>query len=95
MHKSAMERKRDAQELEKKALEQHSRERKVLIRDYTAKEVSEKLKVSLPTVYRYIKEGKLEAFKTEGDMWTITSKALDEFLLAQTYRALEGKKKDK
>lgn len=96
MYKSAMQRKKDAEELEEKALQEYLHLRPALVKKpYTASEVSEILGISLSTIYRHIKEGKLKAFMTNKGMWEIPTKALDEYLRAQAYRALEGKKKDK
>jgi excisionase family DNA binding protein len=48
---------------------------------YTAPEVAEKLKLHINTVRKYIKEGKLKAFKyTENSRWRITSEDLEKFI---------------
>lgn len=45
----------------------------------TLAEVMDILKVSRRTLYTYIKEGKIEAFKV-GDRWRVTEEALKKFL---------------
>ena len=48
---------------------------------YTAPEVAERLKLHINTVRRYIKEGKLKAFKyADNSRWRITSEELEEFI---------------
>lgn len=46
---------------------------------YTIQEIAEQLKVAYLTVYRWIKEGKLEAVRA-GKQYRISAKALDKFL---------------
>lgn len=46
---------------------------------YTPQEIADLLKVDLRTVYRWIREGKLEALKA-GSQWRIEESALEEFL---------------
>lgn len=46
---------------------------------YTAKELAELLKVNIMTIYRYIKAGKLKAFKI-GKEFRIVKKEFDDFL---------------
>ena len=45
----------------------------------TVKEVQNKLKVSDETIYRYIRSGKLKAFRV-GGLWRISEDAVQEFL---------------
>ena len=45
---------------------------------YTAQDVANKLKVNVMTVYRYIKAGKLEAYK-RGKEFRISEKELSNF----------------
>jgi len=48
---------------------------------YTAPEVAERLKLHINTVRRYIKEGKLKAFKyADNSRWRITSEELEKFI---------------
>lgn len=46
---------------------------------YTAEELSEKLRVNIMTVYRYIKAGRLKAYKL-GREFRIDKKELNAFL---------------
>lgn len=46
---------------------------------YTAKELAEKLRVNVMTIYRYIKSGKLKAYKF-GKEFRIDKKEFDQFL---------------
>ena len=46
---------------------------------FTPQEVAGKLKVNIHTVYRWIREGKLDAVKI-GDLWRIPESVLREFL---------------
>jgi excisionase family DNA binding protein len=46
---------------------------------YTPDEVSQKLKIDVRTLYRWIREGKIRAVKI-GHFWRISQAALDEFL---------------
>lgn len=46
---------------------------------YTAKELAEKIRVNIMTVYRYIKAGKLEAYKI-GKEFRIDKKEFRSFL---------------
>lgn len=46
---------------------------------YTAEEVAEMLKVNIMTIYRYIKAGKIKAFKL-GKNFRIEKVELDHFL---------------
>ena len=46
---------------------------------YTAKELAEKLRVNIMTIYRYIKAGKLEAYKI-GKEFRIEKKEFNKFL---------------
>jgi len=46
---------------------------------YTAKELAEKLRVNIMTIYRYIKAGKLKAYKMSKE-FRIDKKEFDEFL---------------
>lgn len=48
---------------------------------FTAEEVAEMLKVNIMTIYRYIKAGKIKAFKL-GKNFRIEKKELDRFLLS-------------
>jgi excisionase family DNA binding protein len=48
---------------------------------YTAPEVAERLKLHINTVRRYIKEGKLKAFKyADNSRWRISSEELKKFI---------------
>lgn len=49
------------------------------IKLYTLKEVEEILKVTQRTLYRYIKEGNLQAVKV-GREWRVTHEALQAFI---------------
>lgn len=46
---------------------------------YTPKEVAQKLKMDLSTVYRWIREGELKAVKI-GSLWRISETELKRFL---------------
>ncbi len=46
---------------------------------YTAQELADKLRVNIMTIYRYIKAGKLNAYKTGKD-FRIEKKEFDKFL---------------
>lgn len=46
---------------------------------YTAQEIADKLKVNIMTIYRYIKAGKLKAYKLGKD-FRIEKSAFDDFL---------------
>ncbi len=46
---------------------------------YTAQELADKLRVNIMTIYRYIKAGKLEAYKI-GKEFRIDKEELDKFL---------------
>lgn len=46
---------------------------------YTAKELAEKLRVNVMTIYRYIKAGKLKAYKF-GKEFRINKKEFEQFL---------------
>jgi excisionase family DNA binding protein len=46
---------------------------------YTAQELADKLRVNIMTIYRYIKAGKLKAFKISKD-FRIEQKEFDKFL---------------
>ena len=46
---------------------------------YTPKEVSEKLKLNIRTVYKWIREEKLKAVKL-GDVWRISESELERFI---------------
>ena len=46
---------------------------------YIAKELAEKLRVNIMTIYRYIKAGKLKAYKI-GKEFRIDKKEFDKFL---------------
>ena len=48
---------------------------------YTAQEIADKLRVNIMTIYRYIKSGKLNAYKTGKD-FRIEKKEFDRFLLS-------------
>lgn len=52
---------------------------------YTLKEVEDLLQVTQRTLYNWIKDGKLRAFKA-GRQWRVTKEALEEF--TQTGTAL-------
>lgn len=49
------------------------------IKVYTLDEVAEILKVTKRTLYNYVKEGKLQAFKM-GKYWRVTDENLQAFL---------------
>ena len=51
---------------------------------YTAKELAEKLRVNIMTIYRYIKLGKLKAYKL-GKEFRIDKKVFDNFLKKHDY----------
>jgi excisionase family DNA binding protein len=46
---------------------------------YTAKELAEQLRVNIMTIYRYIKAGKIKAYKI-GKEFRIEKKEFDRFL---------------
>jgi len=46
---------------------------------YTAKELADKLRVNIMTIYRYIKAGKLKAYKISKE-FRIEQKEFDNFL---------------
>jgi len=46
---------------------------------YTPQEVADSLKINLRTIYRWIREGKLNAVKV-GELWRIPESALQEFI---------------
>ena len=46
---------------------------------YTAKEISDKLKLNVMTIYRYIKLGKLKAYKI-GKEFRVEKQEFEEFL---------------
>lgn len=46
---------------------------------YTPKEISEKLKLNISTVYKWIREGRLKAVKL-GDVWRIPESELNRLL---------------
>ena len=46
---------------------------------FTARQVANRLSVSLTSVTRWIESGKLQAFK-DGDQWWIRDKDIDRFL---------------
>jgi excisionase family DNA binding protein len=46
---------------------------------FTPEEIADKLKTSRSTVYRWLRNGELKAFKA-GKLWRITREALEEFL---------------
>jgi len=46
---------------------------------YTAKELTEKLRVNIMTIYRYIKAGKIKAYKI-GKEFRIDEKEFNKFL---------------
>lgn len=49
------------------------------IKVYTLNEVKKLLKVSLRTLYRYIKDGKLKSTKI-GNKWIVTEENLKDFI---------------
>ena len=49
------------------------------IKVYTLEEIAELLHITRPTLYTYVKEGKLKAVKV-GKYWRVTEKNLQEFL---------------
>jgi excisionase family DNA binding protein len=57
---------------------------------YTVPEVAETLKVSHMTVYRWIKDGKLVAYKLGGE-FRITERDLEQFLEARRTPRSESK----
>ena len=50
---------------------------------YTLQEIQELLQVTRRTLYNWIKDGKLKAFKVGKD-WRITKEALEEFIHSGT-----------
>jgi excisionase family DNA binding protein len=56
---------------------------------YTVSEVATHLKVSVPAIYRWISEGKIEAVKM-GRSVRITQTALDRFIAASTDKSGGG-----
>jgi excisionase family DNA binding protein len=46
---------------------------------FTPKEVSEKLKLNIRTIYKWIREGKINASKL-GDVWRISESELNRIL---------------
>ncbi|HHY08274.1 MAG TPA: helix-turn-helix domain-containing protein [Corynebacteriales bacterium] len=46
---------------------------------YSPKEVSEKLKLNIRTIYKWIKEGRLQAVKL-GDVWRISQSEINRLL---------------
>lgn len=52
---------------------------------YTAQEVANLLKVNIMTIYRYIKSGKLKAYKI-GKEFRIDKKTLNSFLKVSIYK---------
>ncbi len=53
------------------------------IKVYTLDEIEVLLKVSLRTLYRYIKNGRLKANKI-GNKWIVTEQALKDFIEGKT-----------
>jgi len=49
----------------------------------TPKEIAEKLKLNIRTVYKWIREEKLRAVKL-GDVWRISESELDRFIKEST-----------
>jgi excisionase family DNA binding protein len=58
-------------------------------RYFTVEEIAERLRVSHMTVYRWIKAGKLGAYKLGGE-FRITEQDIEDFLAAQRFRAKEA-----
>jgi excisionase family DNA binding protein len=56
---------------------------------YTPQEVADYLKVDVRTVYRWLREGELNALRFRRE-YRITESALKEFLEAHQFRAKEG-----
>ena len=50
---------------------------------YTPKEISDKLKLNIRTIYKWIKEGKVNAVKL-GDVWRISETELKRILEGET-----------
>jgi len=50
---------------------------------YTLEEIAELLQVTRRTLYNWIKDGKLKAFKI-GKQWRVTKEALEDFTLTGT-----------
>ncbi len=46
---------------------------------YTPKEIAEKLKLNIGTVYKWVREGRLKAVKL-GDVWRISESELNRLL---------------
>ena len=46
---------------------------------YTPKEIAEKLKLNIGTVYKWIREGRIKAIKL-GDVWRISESELNQLL---------------
>lgn len=55
---------------------------------YTAKELSEKLKISLPTLYGLVKRGEIRGFRV-GKEWRFERAEVESWIKAQTMRASE------
>ncbi|MEW5921150.1 MAG: helix-turn-helix domain-containing protein [Bacillota bacterium] len=49
---------------------------------YTPKEVSDKLKLNIRTIYKWIREGKVNAVKL-GDVWRISESELNRLLVGE------------
>lgn len=49
---------------------------------YTPKEISDKLKLNIRTIYKWIREGKVNAVKL-GDVWRISESELQRLLKAE------------
>ncbi|NLZ54532.1 MAG: helix-turn-helix domain-containing protein [Thermoanaerobacteraceae bacterium] len=52
---------------------------------YTPQEVADKFRVTLRTVYQWIKDGKLKAIKV-GTLWRISKDSLEEFIRESTHK---------
>ncbi len=61
---------------------------------YTAKELAEKLRVNIMTIYRHIKAGKLKAYKI-GKEFRIEEKEFNNFLKMAKRKVYEYKKPNK
>lgn len=48
-------------------------------------QVASQLNLSVPTVWRYVRDGILPAFKMGGITWRITDEALQQFLANSRY----------
>lgn len=50
---------------------------------YTPKEISSKLKLNIRTIYKWVREGKINAVKI-GDVWRVSESELQRLLKGET-----------